>query len=83
MPYKNLPEVADAFRHLPELSLVVVGEGPERDDLIACAPNNVRYIGGASDSKLRWLYANSIGLVAASKEDFGLTAIEAARSENP
>jgi glycosyltransferase involved in cell wall biosynthesis len=78
MPYKNLRQVTDAFRHLPELSLVVVGEGPERDELVASAPSNVRFLGAASDSALRWLYANTTGLVAASKEDFGLTAVEAA-----
>jgi glycosyltransferase involved in cell wall biosynthesis len=83
MPYKNLGLVADAFRHLPELKLIVVGDGPERDDLIAAAPKNVQFLGLVADSTLRWLYANATGLVAASKEDFGLTAIEAAAFGKP
>ena len=35
-------------------------------------------VGEVSDAGLRWLYANSTGLVAASYEDFGLTPLEAA-----
>ena len=36
-----------------------------------------------SDARLRWLYAHCVGLVAASREDFGLTPVEAAAFGKP
>ena len=47
------------------------------------APSNVLLLGSVSDSQLRWLYANSAGLVAASFEDYGLTPLEAAAFGKP
>ena len=83
LPYKNVEQTVEAFRRLPGLSLVVVGDGPERDRLSAIAPANVRFVGEVSDAVLRWLYANCAGLVAASREDYGLTPIEAASFGKP
>ena len=75
--------VAEAFRSLPDLRLVVVGTGPLLDTLIGSAPANVTMTGEVTDAGLRWLYANSVGLVAASYEDFGLTPLEAASFGRP
>jgi glycosyltransferase involved in cell wall biosynthesis len=83
MPYKNIAQVVEAFRDLPRESLVIVGIGPERDRLMADLPGNVRFLGKVSDESLRWLYASSAGLVAASREDFGLTPVEAASFGKP
>jgi glycosyltransferase involved in cell wall biosynthesis len=63
--------------------LVVVGEGPEEAALRSSAPGNVRLLGEVSDARLRWLYAHCVGLVAASREDFGLTPVEAATFGKP
>ena len=78
LPYKHVAETVDAFRLLPEQRLVVVGEGPEAAALKSSLPGNVRLLGEVSDARLRWLYAHCVGLVAASREDFGLTPVEAA-----
>ena len=78
MPYKNVDQVIDAFRLLPDHRLVVVGTGPMADELSAGAPGNVAILGRVEDEELRWLYGASAGLVAASYEDFGLTPVEAA-----
>jgi glycosyltransferase involved in cell wall biosynthesis len=83
LPYKNVAEVVDAFRLLPEWRLVVVGEGPGRARLEALLPRNVRLFGETSDPRLRWLYASCAGLVTASKEDFGLTPVEAGSFGKP
>ena len=83
LPYKNVEAVAEAFRSLPDLRLVVVGTGPLLDTLIGSAPANVTMTGEVTDAGLRWLYANSVGLVAASYEDFGLTPLEAASFGRP
>jgi glycosyltransferase involved in cell wall biosynthesis len=78
LPYKNVAPVVEAFRRLPDLSLVVVGDGPQFQHLLRGAPANVRFMREVEDGVLRWLYSNCRGLVAASREDFGLTPVEAA-----
>lgn len=81
--YKNISAVVDAFARLPGQRLVVVGEGPLRTELEARAGSNVTLTGRVTDEELRWLYANSVGLVSASYEDFGLTPVEAAMFGKP
>jgi glycosyltransferase involved in cell wall biosynthesis len=83
LPYKNVGSVVEAFTRLPERRLVVVGKGPQEQWLRSRAPDNVRFCGSVSDAELRWLYANSGGLVAASYEDYGLTPLEAAAFGKP
>lgn len=83
LPYKNVEAVVAAFGRLPGLRLVVVGTGPLAASLRAGAPSNVSMAGQVSDAGLRWLYASSTGLVAASYEDFGLTPVEAAAFGKP
>ncbi|HEX3981635.1 MAG TPA: glycosyltransferase [Acidimicrobiales bacterium] len=78
LPYKNVEAVTAAFRELGDHRLVVVGSGPLADQVRASAPSNVTVLGSVSDAGLRWLYRSSVGLVAASYEDFGLTPVEAA-----
>jgi glycosyltransferase involved in cell wall biosynthesis len=77
LPYKNVGAVVEAFRQLPREWLVVVGTGPEEEAIRQTAPANVRLLGAVPDEKLRWLYANSAALIAASYEDYGLTPLEA------
>jgi glycosyltransferase involved in cell wall biosynthesis len=81
--YKNIPAVVEAFRSLPDLRLVVVGQGGLQRELARSKPGNVTLIPTVSDAELRWLYKNSSGLVAASFEDFGLTPGEAASFGKP
>jgi glycosyltransferase involved in cell wall biosynthesis len=83
LPYKHVAETVDAFRLLPEQRLVVVGDGPQSGALRSSAPGNVRLLGDVSDARLRWLYAQCVGLIAASREDFGLTPVEAASFGKP
>jgi glycosyltransferase involved in cell wall biosynthesis len=78
LPYKHVDAVCDAFAELPDERLVVVGVGPERDHVLARAGDNVEVHGLLDDGQLRWCYEHSAGLVAASREDFGLTVLEAA-----
>lgn len=83
LPYKHVAETVAAFRRLPEQRLVVVGEGPGWGELKASLPANVQLLGEVSDACLRWLYSSCAGLVAASREDFGLTPVEAAAFGKP
>jgi glycosyltransferase involved in cell wall biosynthesis len=83
LPYKNVEAVTEAFRQLPDRRLVVVGTGPLAQQIASSAPANVTVLGRVDDPGLRWLYRSSIGLVAASYEDFGLTPVEAAGFGKP
>ncbi|WP_244903892.1 glycosyltransferase [Ornithinimicrobium cerasi] len=76
LPYKNVREAVEAFRGRSE-HLVVVGAGPEKESLQRVLPVNVRLVSDLTDAQLRWAYDHARGLVAASREDFGLTPLEA------
>ena len=83
LAYKNVDAVVEAFARLPAERLVIVGRGPHEESLRHVAGANVRFAGGVGDAELRWLYAHSSALVAASHEDFGLTPLEAAAFGKP
>jgi glycosyltransferase involved in cell wall biosynthesis len=71
--YKGADSLVDAFARMPEERLVVVGGVSPEGDL----PGNVRAVGRVPEEQLRWLYANARALVSVSREDFGLTPVEA------
>lgn len=83
LPYKNVDQVIDAFRTLPDERLLIVGAGPLRDELAASAPRNVRFLQDLTDPQLRWVYAGATALIAPSREDFGLTPLEAGAFGKP
>jgi glycosyltransferase involved in cell wall biosynthesis len=83
LPYKNVGILVEAMQYLTGHRLVVVGDGPIRPFLESTAGPNVKLIGAVSDAQMRWLYRNSVGLVAASYEDYGLTPLEAATFGKP
>jgi len=83
LPYKNVDVVVEAMNLLPENRLIVVGDGELRAELERSAPENVIFAGRLDDATLRWVYANSVALVSASFEDYGLTPLEAAGFGKP
>jgi glycosyltransferase involved in cell wall biosynthesis len=83
LAYKNVDAVIDAFAELSDNRLVVVGTGPEERRLSETAGSNVSMVGRVEDDQLAWLYSNCAGVVAASREDFGLTPLEAASCGKP
>jgi glycosyltransferase involved in cell wall biosynthesis len=76
LPYKNVDKVIAAFA-LSGRPLIVVGRGPEYARLQRQCPENVLMLSDLSEGEMRWLYANSEGIVSASREDYGLTPLEA------
>ena len=83
LPYKNVNVIAEAVGRVPGARLVIVGDGPARSEVENVAGPRVRFLGQVDDATLRWLYRNSIALVSASFEDYGLTPLEAARFGRP
>ena len=77
VPYKRVDAIVQAFAHLPNLQLMVAGDGPERQRLQAMATKNVRFTGWVTEDRATELLAGSRGFIQASKEDFGIAAVEA------
>ena len=77
VPYKRIDTIAAAFRQLPDRTLVIVGEGPERDRVAAEAGPNVTLAGALDDAQRDVLLGEAQAFLFAADEDFGIAPIEA------
>jgi len=77
VPYKRIEPIVRAFNNMPDLKLVVAGDGPEAGRLKKLAGPNVSFAGFVSDKRLRDLMATSRAFVFAAEEDFGIVLVEA------
>jgi glycosyltransferase involved in cell wall biosynthesis len=77
VPYKRIEPIVRAFNAMPDLKLVVAGDGPEADRLKRLAGPNVSFAGFVSDRHLRELMATARAFVFAAEEDFGIVLVEA------
>lgn len=82
LPYKNVDRAVAAFRGSGQ-RLVVVGDGPGRERLLADLPVEARLVSRLTDAQMRWCYARCRALVAPSIEDYGLTPLEAGAHGRP
>ncbi len=60
----------------------IVGSGPEHDALAAAHPE-AEFLGRVSDERLAQLYAEALAVVVPSREEFGITAVEAQAAGRP
>jgi glycosyltransferase involved in cell wall biosynthesis len=77
VPYKRIEPIVRAFNAMPDLNLVVAGDGPEARRLKKLAGPNISFVGFASDRHLRELMATARAFVFAAEEDFGIVVVEA------
>ncbi len=82
LSYKNVHLTLAAAQQTGH-EVVVVGDGPLRNDLERFASPQVHFLGTVDDAILRWCYANCVAHVAMSYEDYGLSPIEAAAFGKP
>ncbi len=83
MPYKRFDLIIEAFNRL-NLPLIVVGEGPELENLKRLARSSkISFLPFAPESELRVLYNEAEALVFPQVEDFGLVAAEAQACGTP
>ncbi|HEU4630944.1 MAG TPA: glycosyltransferase family 4 protein [Gemmatimonadaceae bacterium] len=84
---KGLDDVIPAMRRLPELDLVVAGDGEHGPVLrrLADGVANVRFLGRVAPDALRAYYDHALALVVPSVcfETFGIILIEAFRQGTP
>ena len=83
LPYKNLDLVLDVAAITPDLTYLIVGDGPLRAALMARSSTNVTWAGSLDDASLSEAYAASSVHLALSHEDFGITPLEAAAAGKP
>jgi glycosyltransferase involved in cell wall biosynthesis len=83
VPYKRIEPIVRAFNQMPDLELVVAGDGPDADRLRKIAGPNVKFVGFVPDKELRDLMATSRAFVFAAEEDFGIVLVEAQSEGSP
>lgn len=84
---KGLDDVIPAFRDLPEVDLLVAGDGTHAAALkaLACGMPNVKFLGHVAPEDLRRYYSHALALLVPSEcyETFGIVLIEAFRQGTP
>jgi len=77
VPYKEVKKIVEAFNFMPSRKLVILGDGPQLDELKCLAMDNVMLKGYLSESdKLAYLL-NAKAFIHFATEDFGIAPIEA------
>jgi len=85
VPYKRLDLVVSAFAAMPERTLVVIGDGPERSKIerLAAGHANITLLGWQPDAVLHRHLATCRALVFPAEEDFGILPVEAQAHGTP
>ncbi|HVS72502.1 MAG TPA: glycosyltransferase [Phycisphaerae bacterium] len=81
--YKRTALIVEAFNHMPDRRLIVVGDGPELEQIKAMAGPNVRVLGYQTFDRLKLLMQRAKAFVFAAEEDFGIVAVEAQACGTP
>lgn len=83
VPYKKIATIIEAFKHLPDQELIVIGDGPDMAKCQALAGPNVRLLGHQSPSSLLAHMQSAQAFIFAAEEDFGIAPIEAQACGTP
>jgi len=75
-PHKNIDIAIDAFNKLG-YELIIIGDGPAKNDLKKMAGKNIKILGYKNDDEVRDYYRNCKAFIMSQEEDFGLTPLEA------
>lgn len=83
VPYKRTDLIVEAFNRRPDLRLIVIGEGPQREHLEKIAGPNVTIAGALPHARMARYFAMAKAFVFAAEEDFGIVPVEAMASGTP
>lgn len=85
VPYKRIDCIVEAFIHMPDKRLVVIGEGSEEKKIRAKAAGaaNIQLLGYQPASVLREYMQRAKAFVFAAEEDFGIAPVEAQACGTP
>lgn len=83
-PEKNLDLLIKAFETLSDLSLDVIGFGPQEAELKAAAPDNVKFLGAIDNDRLPAYYRiHDVFILPSKSEPWGLVVEEALNNGTP
>lgn len=85
VPYKKMDLIVEAFTHMPDKKLVVIGKGGEFDKIKAISDGhpNIELLGYQSFNVLKSHMERAKAFVFAAEEDFGITPVEAQACGTP
>lgn len=85
VPYKRVELVAAAFARMPELKLVIAGDGPSAPLVAEAAKgaSNIEIRGRVPQAELVSLVQGARAFVFAAEEDFGIAMVEAQSCGTP
>ncbi|NKF21896.1 glycosyltransferase family 4 protein [Solimonas marina] len=83
VPYKKIPMIIEAFSLLPDKQLVVIGDGPEMENVKSKAGKNIHILGYQPFDVLRQHMQDARAFVFAAEEDFGIVPVEAQACGTP
>lgn len=81
--YKKIDLIVEAFAEMPDLKLIVIGDGPEAKKIKQKAKQNIDFLGFQPNEVLRYYLQKAKAFVFAAVEDFGITPIEAMACGTP
>ena len=79
VPYKKVDLIVEAFKKMPHLELVVIGDGPDYKKIKDLASNssNIKIMGYQSNEVMYSYLSKAQAFVFAAEEDFGIIPVEA------
>ncbi|CAI6175282.1 Glycosyl transferase [Escherichia coli] len=83
VPYKRIDLIVEAFSHLPNKKLVVIGDGPEMNKIKKKATSNIEILGYQPNEVMVDYMRKAKAFVFAAEEDFGITPVEAQACGTP
>ncbi|MBX2820674.1 MAG: glycosyltransferase family 4 protein [Rhodothermaceae bacterium] len=83
VPYKKIDLLVEAFRDMPDKQLVVIGDGPDYDKIVARATPNIKMLGHVPFEDLKNYMQHAKAFLFAAEEDFGIVPVEAQACGTP
>jgi glycosyltransferase involved in cell wall biosynthesis len=83
VPYKNVDLIAEAFKNMPDKTLYIIGDGPERAAVQKYAGDNVVLLGYQPKDRMVKYIQEAKAFILAAEEDFGITTVEAQSCGTP
>lgn len=81
-PYKRADMAIEAMNHLG-LPLVIIGDGPQFEELQQDAGHHIHFAGKVPDDEIAGWYARCRGFIMPQEEDFGIAPLEAQACGRP
>lgn len=83
VPYKKIDLIVEAFAHMPNKRLIVIGDGPDMQKIKSKATSNIEILGYQPNNVMQDHMQRAKAFVFAAEEDFGITPVESQACGTP